>query len=91
MREEHRHLWDKMKSQAKTDQGKMDSERRGYEALMSHLRQKHKREVKRLNAHIADRDSELEKQAIEHKSVLDDLEKSTNQCHEERQRHRQLV
>mgnify|MGYP000971675636 CR=1 FL=1 len=58
---------------------------------MSHLRQKHKREVVRLNAYIADRDSEIKKQVIEYKSVLDYLEKSTNQCHEEKQCRRQLV
>ena len=64
---ERRYFWEQIQKGNKTAVSKLESERRGFEAIISELKAKQGRDIARVRKHIADRDSELDRQAEKHR------------------------
>ena len=67
---ERKHFWGKIQKEDQSAKSKMESERRGFEAIISELKAKQGRDLARAQKHIADRDAELNRQAEKHRSQL---------------------
>lgn len=80
--------WEKVNQGKAKAQSKLDNERRGFEAIISHLQQKHSTEMDRLNTKISDNDS-IHRQQLE--DVQRKLDKQKDLVHEEKQRRRRMA
>ena len=90
---EHQHWWDEISKSHATANAKLEAERRGFEAMIEYMKQKHSREMNRLNTRIDDKDAEIleleEKHADNMKKMELELERQKDLVHEEKQRRRQ--
>ena len=67
---ERRHFWDRIQREGESTKSKWESERRGFEAIISELKAKQGRDLARVQQHIADRDAELDRQAEKYRAEL---------------------
>ena len=74
VREERRRHSKQMGKMKAAADDKLEKERRGYEAIMEHMRQKHDREKGRLTTRISDKDAEMADVREQHVSKFDKLQ-----------------
>ena len=87
---ERRHFWNKIKKEGQSAKSKLDSERKGFEAIISQLKVKHERDVARVKTYVSDRDSELDRQVERHRTDLRRVHEELERQKEKTQQQKQL-
>jgi hypothetical protein len=80
--------WERVAKGKAKAQSKLENERRGFGAIISHLQQKHSTEVDRLNTKISDHDT-IHRQEL--KDFQRKLDRQKDLLHEEKQRRRRMA
>ena len=78
VRDERRLWWEKMNNAQSDAEAKLESDRRGYEAIIKHLKQKQSRDLGRLNVRLSDKDAEMDE-------LRKSLDRQKEVAHEEKQ------
>ena len=95
IRDERQHFWEKVARSKATAEAKLESERRGFQAIIDHLKQKQSREMNRLNTRLDDKDAEMIEVEDHHRSEMKDMQSKLDQqkelVHQEKQLRRQTV